>query len=65
MHNYDDKGFGKLDLVDATVHSVNTVYAQLMLDVGPQYAVATGAPARRAVEARSRYPGAVLGSTTT
>ena len=28
-----------MNLVDATVHSVNTVYAQLILDVGPAYAV--------------------------
>jgi penicillin-binding protein 1A len=40
VHNYDNEPFGKLDLVDATVNSVNTVYAQLMLAVGPQYATA-------------------------
>jgi penicillin-binding protein 1A len=30
---------GTMDLVDATVHSVNTVYAQLIGDVGPQRVV--------------------------
>ncbi len=39
VHNYDDKAFGRIDLLDATVHSVNTVYSQLMLEVGPEYAV--------------------------
>lgn len=39
IHNYDDKAFGRIDLLDATVHSVNTVYSQLMLEVGPEYAV--------------------------
>ncbi len=38
--NYEGKGNGGLmNLTDATVESVNTVYAQLMMDVGPQAAV--------------------------
>lgn len=36
LHNYDGKGGGRTDLVDATVHSINTVYAQLIQDVGPK-----------------------------
>jgi penicillin-binding protein 1A len=40
VHNYDDRSYGRLDLVDATVESVNTVYAQLIEDVDPQRAVA-------------------------
>src|SRR5262249_39627704 len=60
VHNYDNHGFGRLDVVDATVNSVNTVYAQLMLDVGPQYAVSLatrlGLPATL-----HPYPSAVLG----
>ena len=39
VHNFEGEAFANLDLLDATVHSVNTVYAQLMLDVGPEYAV--------------------------
>ena len=39
VHNHDGRSYGRLDLVEATVQSVNTVYAQLMLDVGPTYAV--------------------------
>ena len=39
LHNYDGKGGGTMNLVDATVHSVNTVYAQLIQDVGPKRVV--------------------------
>ena len=39
LHNYDGKGGGRMNLVDATVHSVNTVYAQLIQDVGPKQVV--------------------------
>lgn len=34
VRNYDGRGEGNLDLVEATVRSVNTVYARLVLDVG-------------------------------
>jgi penicillin-binding protein 1A len=38
--NYEDEAPGQpIDLVEATVHSINTVYAQLIVDVGPQPAV--------------------------
>ncbi|MBI2169502.1 MAG: PBP1A family penicillin-binding protein [Actinobacteria bacterium] len=37
--NYGGGGYGALTLIDATVRSVNTVYAQLILDVGPKIAV--------------------------
>jgi penicillin-binding protein 1A len=40
VNNYEDEGGGAMNLVDATVHSVNTVYAQLVMDVGPDKAVA-------------------------
>ena len=33
VHNYGGESFGVLDLVHATQNSVNTVYAQLMVDV--------------------------------
>jgi penicillin-binding protein 1A len=39
VDNYEGAGGGRLDLVEATVRSVNTVYAQLVRDVGPQAAV--------------------------
>jgi penicillin-binding protein 1A len=40
VSNYEGKGDGgRMNITDATVESVNTVYAQLMMDVGPQAAV--------------------------
>jgi 1A family penicillin-binding protein len=36
--NYDKHNYGALDLVEATEFSVNTVYAQLILKVGPDQA---------------------------
>ncbi|MEY2420224.1 MAG: penicillin-binding protein [Acidimicrobiaceae bacterium] len=40
VSNYGNESFGATDLIDGTVHSVNTVYAQLVLQVGPDKAVA-------------------------
>ncbi|HUQ62444.1 MAG TPA: transglycosylase domain-containing protein [Acidimicrobiales bacterium] len=34
VHNAEGGGYGSLDLAQATTHSVNTVYAQLIQDVG-------------------------------
>jgi penicillin-binding protein 1A len=34
-HNYGDASYGALSVRSATIHSVNTVFAQLILDVGP------------------------------
>jgi penicillin-binding protein 1A len=34
--NYDRKDYGEIDLIEATEFSVNTVYAQLILKVGPR-----------------------------
>jgi penicillin-binding protein 1A len=39
VNNYGGAGFGTIDLVEATVHSVNTVYAQLINDVGAENVV--------------------------
>ncbi|HEX2027430.1 MAG TPA: PBP1A family penicillin-binding protein [Nitriliruptorales bacterium] len=39
--NYDGRAFGPLTLREATVHSVNTVYARLAADVGPPTIAAT------------------------
>ena len=36
VHNYDDRNYGKIDLVRATENSVNTFYAQLILKIGPR-----------------------------
>ena len=38
VSNYNNESFGELDLTEATAHSVNTVYAQLVLQVGPDKA---------------------------
>jgi membrane peptidoglycan carboxypeptidase len=39
VENYGGEGYGELDLVEATADSVNTAYAQLLADVGPQAVV--------------------------
>ena len=36
VHNYEDANLGTIDLESATIHSDNTVYAQLARVVGPQ-----------------------------
>jgi len=45
VSNYEDRSFGRLSLLEATVHSVNTFYAQLVGKVGAERVVAV---ARRA-----------------
>ncbi len=40
VKNADGRSNGSLDLITATARSVNTVYAQLMVDVGPEEAMA-------------------------
>ena len=39
VENYEGGGGGEADLTDATIRSYNTVYAQLILDVGPEDAM--------------------------
>jgi penicillin-binding protein 1A len=39
VHNYADESAGSMNLLDATANSVNTIYAQLSVDVGPQNVV--------------------------
>ena len=41
VHNYADESAGSMNLLDATAHSVNTIYAQLSVDVGPENVVTT------------------------
>jgi len=36
VSNYEDSAYGQVNLIDATVNSVNTVYAQLVTVIGPQ-----------------------------
>jgi penicillin-binding protein 1A len=41
VHNYADESAGSMNLIDATAHSVNTIFAQVAVDVGPQNIVRT------------------------
>jgi penicillin-binding protein 1A len=40
VHNYADESGGYMNLADATAHSVNTIFAQLVTKVGPDHVVA-------------------------
>ena len=61
VDNYEGGGGGQMNLVDATVQSVNTVYAQLILEVGPSEGVAMAA--RLGVTTpQDPLPAAVLGA---
>ena len=41
VHNYADESEGYMSLLDATAHSVNTIFAQLVDIIGPENVVAT------------------------
>jgi penicillin-binding protein 1A len=41
VHNYADESAGTMDLLHAVAHSVNTIFAQLVVAVGPRNVVAT------------------------
>jgi penicillin-binding protein 1A len=41
VSNFDRSGFGRITLEQATINSVNTVYAQVIMKVGPKEVVAT------------------------
>ncbi|NTW39252.1 MAG: PASTA domain-containing protein [Cellulomonadaceae bacterium] len=49
VRNFGNESFGTIDLVNATAHSVNTVYAQVNQEVGPdatlEVAIRAGIPA--------------------
>jgi penicillin-binding protein 1A len=61
VNNYEGEGGPPVSLVDATVHSINTVYAQLIEEVGPQKAIDMAH--RLGVTGPLKpYPSAVLGS---
>jgi penicillin-binding protein 1A len=61
VRNYEGEGGPPENLVDATVHSVNTVYAQLIQEVGPQKAIDMAHNLGIAGSIQP-YPSAVLGS---
>ncbi len=61
VRNYGGSGGGSANLLEATVRSYNTVYAQLMLEVGPPAAVATAAAMGIDSELKA-VPAAVLGT---
>ena len=61
VDNYEGEGGGRMDLLEATVHSVNTVYARLILDVGPSKAVGT-ASRMGVTSPLEPFPSAVLGT---
>ena len=61
VNNYEGEGGPPVNLVDATVHSINTVYAQLIEEVGPQKAIDM-AHTLGIGGALKPYPSAVLGS---
>ncbi|MGH9282009.1 MAG: penicillin-binding transpeptidase domain-containing protein, partial [Acidimicrobiales bacterium] len=61
VSNYEGRGGGRMTLIDATVRSVNTVYAQLIMDVGPSEAVGMAA-AMGITSPLQPYPSAVLGT---
>ncbi|MEA3019994.1 MAG: penicillin-binding protein [Actinomycetota bacterium] len=59
--NFNNESFGTIDLQQATAQSVNTVYAQLIRDVGPQ-AVADIANRLGVTAKLDPYPALALGS---
>ena len=61
VRNYEGGGGGRMNLVEATVHSSNTVYAQLIMEVGPGSAM--GVARRMGIASELQpYPAAVLGT---
>jgi penicillin-binding protein 1A len=61
IENYEGTAGGAATLFEATVRSYNTVYAQLIMDVGPEVAMETAA--RLGVTTPLQpYPSAVLGT---
>src|SRR5947209_8457549 len=61
VNNYDGEGGGSMTLEQATIKSVNTVYAQLILQEGAGNVVATARRMGITSPLRS-YPSAVLGT---
>jgi penicillin-binding protein 1A len=62
VENYDKKSYGTIDLLEATEFSVNTVYAQLILKVGPKKAA--GIAQQAGITSRlSAVPSLTLGTS--
>ncbi|MCM0639286.1 penicillin-binding protein [Cellulomonas wangsupingiae] len=61
VQNYGNKGAGTIDLVEATADSVNTVYAALNIEVGPENTAKT-AEAAGITTPLTTVPSNVLGS---
>ena len=61
VDNYEGGGGGRYNLIDATVQSINTVYAQLILEVGPADAMQMAAKMGVASPLQP-FPSAVLGT---
>jgi penicillin-binding protein 1A len=61
VENYEGTAGGAASLFDATVRSYNTVYAQLIMDVGPEVAMET-ARAMGVASPLQPFPSAVLGT---
>jgi penicillin-binding protein 1A len=59
--NYGNEGFGEADLISATARSINTVYAQLALDVGPEAVVDVASRAGITTE-MAAHPSIALGT---
>jgi penicillin-binding protein 1A len=61
VDNYEGEAGGRMNLVEATVHSINTIYAQLILEVGPSEAVSM-ATKMGITSPLQPFPSAVLGT---
>jgi penicillin-binding protein 1A len=61
VDNYDGEGGGSMTLEEATIYSVNTVYAQVIMQVGPK-AVVDAAHQMGITRHLSAVPSAVLGT---
>ncbi|HEV7888174.1 MAG TPA: penicillin-binding transpeptidase domain-containing protein, partial [Acidimicrobiales bacterium] len=61
VENYEGEAGGRMNLVEATVHSINTIYAQLILEVGPAQAVSMAAK-MGITSPLQPFPSAVLGT---
>jgi len=61
VDNYEGEPAGRMNLLEATVHSINTVYAQLIMEIGPTAAVSMAAK-MGVTSPLQPYPSAVLGT---
>ncbi|HEY0238893.1 MAG TPA: transglycosylase domain-containing protein [Friedmanniella sp.] len=64
VNNFSDESFGRINLIKATEQSVNTVYAQLNLEVGPDKTAEAAARAGITTPVSATNASNVLGSDT-